>query len=333
MATTKDVNNKLQGNNSTTSGSTSASLTSLMFPIDLLNPGNDGACMTFFINTIKNGRSQVTFTTGNSKPKNGHVEVSSDYGEMPVINQVSTGIQKDNGSSTKVFSNNYTRSNQSITLPMPKNLTYRLQSTWSKTDLGQIGMAIDQATDIKDITASGGAQLAKQMALQTVGSIASKFAGGALKGKELVSLATATVANDYAETLFKNVESRNFSWSWTLTPRNETEAAAIDDIIRLFRFHMLPEFRKDMGNGNAFLLYPSSFDIVFFQDGSPNKYIPRISTCALTSMDTDYTPNGGYIKTVAGSPQSYTLSLQFVELSILHKDMVGTDNTGTNTTF
>jgi hypothetical protein len=194
-------------------------------------------------------------------------------------------------------------------------------------------MAIDQATDLKDINGAGGMALAKQMGLQTVGSIASKLASNALKGKELTSLATATVANEYAETLFKNVEKRTFNWTWTLTPRNQNEAETLDNLIRMFRFHMLPEFRKDLGNGNAFLLYPSSFDIVFWQDGAPNRYIPRISTCALTNMDTDYTPNGGYIKTKGGTPQSYALSLQFNELSILHKDLVGSDPTGTNTTF
>lgn len=325
MATTADKVNKLQGQDFSSTSS------QLLFPADLLNPGNDGSCMTFFINTIQNSKSQITFNGGQTTPKNG--SLTSAYGEMPVIHQVSTGIQKDNGSSTKVFSNTFQRSNQSITLPMPKNLSFRLQANWSKTDFGQVGMAIDQASDIKDITAAGGAELAKQLGLQTVGSIASKLAGGALKGKELVSLATATVANDYAETLFKNVENRSFNWSWTLTPRNAQEAETIDNMLRLFRFHMLPEFRSDIGNGNAFLLYPSSFDIVFWQDGSPNRYIPRISTCALTSMDTDYTPNGGYIKTVNGTPQSYTLSLQFNELSILHKDLVGSDPNNTGTTF
>lgn len=325
MATTQDKVNKLEGTDFSSNSS------NLMFPLDLLDPGQDGACMTFFINTIKNSKSQITFNGGLQTPKN---QLTSAYGEMPVIHQVGTGIQRDNGGSQKkVFSNTYERSNQSITLPMPRNLTFRMQANWQNVDMGQIGMAIDQGSDLKDISAQGGVELAKQLGLNTVGSIASKLANGAVKGKELVQLATATVANDYAETLFKNVEKRTFNWNWVLTPRNESEVEAIDNMLRLFRFHMLPEFRKDIGNGSAFLLYPSSFDIVFWQDGAPNKYIPRVSTCALTNVDTDYTPNGGYVKTVAGSPQSYTLSLQFSEMSILHKDLVGTDPNNTGSTF
>lgn len=329
MASTQDKLSKLNGTDS--SATTASGSTNLMFPLDLLNPGQDGASMTFFINTIKNSKSQVTFQTGSSaSAKN---SISSPYGEMPVIHQVSTGVQKDNGNSTKVFSNTFVRSNQSITLPIPHNLEFNLQTNWNKTDLGQVGMAIDQATDYKDISGAGAVELLKQMGISTVGSIASKLANGALKGKELASLATASVANSYAETLFQSVDSRKFNFSWTLTPRNQKEAEALDNMLRLFRFHMLPEFRKDVGNGNAYLLYPSSFDIVFWQDGAPNRYIPRISTCALVNVTTNYTPNGAYIKTTAGSPNSYNLTLQFNELTVLHKDLVGSDPNNTGSTF
>jgi hypothetical protein len=301
----------------------------LMFPADLLNPGQDLSCMTFFINTIKNSKAQITFNGGLSTPKNA---LTSAYGEMPVVHQVSTGLQKDNGG-VKVFSNTFERSNQSITLPLPAGLSFSQAAQWTQTDFGQVGMAIDQGSDLSKMNAASGAKLAGYLALSTVGSMASKLAGGALKAKELASLATATVENQYAETLFKSVDNRTFNWSWTLTPRNAKEAETLDNMLRLLRFHMLPEFRSDIGNGNAYLLYPSSFDIVFWQDGSPNRYIPRISTCALTNMSTNYTPGGSYIKTVSGSPQSYQLSLTFRELSILHKDLVGSDSNNTGTTF
>lgn len=323
MATTQSKVNKLQGQEFDSKSS------NLLFPADLLNPGQDGACMTFFINTIKNSKAQITFNGGLSAPKNA---LTSAYGEMPVIHQVSTGIQRDNGGQ-KVFSNTFERSNQSITLPMPGGLNFSLNAQWSQTDFGQIGMGIDQGSDLSEMNAVSGGKLAGYLALNTVGSIAGKLANGAVKGKELVQLATATVENNYSETLFKSVDNRTFNWNWTLTPRNAKEAETLDNMLRLFRFHMLPEFRDDIGNGNAFMLYPSSFDIVFWQDGAPNRYIPRISTCALTNMATNYTPGGSYIKTSAGTPQSYTLTLTFKELSVLHKALVGDDKLGTGTTF
>lgn len=321
MATTKEKLNRLQGQEF------DATSANLMFPADLLAAGQDGACMTFFINTIKNGQAKMKFKGGLSVPKN---QLTSAYGDVPVIHNVSRGLQ----GGMKMFSDTFVRSPYSITLPMPKNLNISIQSRWSTTELGAAAFGLDQMSDYSKIMENGsGGELAKQIGLNTVGSIASKFANGAIKGKELVELGTSTVANNYAETLFKNVDNRSFSWTWTITPRNEKESAAIENMLRLFRFHMLPEFKENVGNGNAFLLYPSSFDIVFWQDGAPNRHIPRISTCALTGFDTNYTPNGGYVRMVDGAPASYNLTLSFTELSILHKGMVGEDPTDSDTTF
>lgn len=306
MATTKSKLNKLQGLDY------NAKTPNMMFPSDLLGDEQDGAVMTLFINTIQNGQAKLS---GVGVTKN---KLESAYGEAPVIHTVSRGLQKDNGGD-KVFSNTFVRSDQSITLPMPKNLNFSSVARWTSTELGQAGMAIDTASDFDKLNTDNGAALAKMMGASTIGSIASKFG---LKGKELVELSTASIANNYAETMFKGVDNRTFSFSWTLTPRNQKEADMISDILRALRFHQLPEFRENIGNGNAYLLYPSSFDIVFWLDGQPNIHIPRISTCALTSLDTNYTPNGKFIRNTGGSPVSYTLSLQFSELTINHKGLV-----------
>lgn len=321
MATTKEKLNKLQGQDY------SATSNNLMFPSDLLADGTDGLCMTLFVNTIKNGAAKLTFNGANSTKNS----LSSPYGEVPVIHNVSTGLQ---GSKAKIFSDTYVRSDQSVTLPMPRNFTQAIQANWTTMDMGAGSMAIDQITDIgKIMKEGGGGALAARLGMGTIGSIAAQFAGGAIKGKEMVELGTATVANNYSETLFKTISNRSFTWSWTLTPRNAKEAAMIDAMLRLLRFHMLPEFKANVGNGNAFLLYPSSFDIVFWLNGAPNTFIPRVATCAMTNIDTNYAPNGQFIKMVDGAPQSYILSLSFTELSVLHKAMVGSDSSGTNTTF
>lgn len=301
----------------------------LIFPYDLLlGESQDKLSMTFFINTIRNGEAKLSFMGGLSPAKN--VTIKSDYGEIPVIHTVSRGLQ---GSKAKVFSNTFVRSDYSVTLPIPKGLNFSTNVQWTNTDLGAAAMAIDQGADFsKQLEDGNGGRLGGQLGLNTVGSIASKFANGKIKGVELVNLATATVANDYAETLFKKVDNRSFSWSWTLTPRNAKEVEALDNILRLLRFHQLPEFKENVGNGNAFLLYPSSFDIVFWLDGKPNRYIPRISTCALTNITTDFTPNGFMTRTQDGSPSSYNLTLSFAELTTMHKGLVGDPNE-TNTSF
>lgn len=291
---------------------------SLLFPYDLLSEGQDLMSMTFFINTIKNGQAKLSFMGGISEPKNA---IKSAYGEIPIIHTVSRGLQ---GSKAKVFSDTFVRSDQSITLPMPRDLNFNNSIQWSGTELGQAAMGIDQGTDFSKAMEDGnGGRLGTQLGLNTVGSIASKFANGKIKGKEMVELATATVENTYAETLFKKVDNRSFNWSWTLTPRNSKESEALSNIIKMFRFHSLPEFKENVGNGNAFLLYPSTVDVVFWLEGKPNRYIPRVSTCAITNIQTNYTPNGSMIRMVNGSPASYTLTLTLSELTTLHKALVG----------
>jgi hypothetical protein len=320
MATTKEKMSKLNGSEA------NAKSSNLMFPSDLLGDNQDKLCMTFFINKIRGAQANITFRGGLTTTKN---TLSSPYGEIPVIHTVSRGLQ---GGKIKDLSSTFERSNQSITLPMPKNLNFSTTANWTTTELGAAGMALDQGSDFAKAS-GGGKELLEQLGYNMLGSIASQYAKGNIKGKEFAQLATRTVANNYSETLFKNVSNRSFNFSWTLTPRNQKEADDIDTILRVFRFHQLPEFKENVGNGNAFLLYPSSVDIVFWENGTVNSYIPRISTCAITNIETNYSPTGTFIKTTSGTPQSYTLTLSLTELSLLHKGMVGTDPSNSNSTF
>ncbi len=322
MATTQSKINKLRNADFGTKGSPN-----LMFPSDLVNLGQDGTCLTLFFNTIKNGAAKITFNGGYSDSKNA---LTSAYGEIPVIHTASRGLQQDN-EGVKVFSDTFVRSNQSITLPMPKNLGFNQVVNWSKQELGTAAMAIDQGSDFSQLMESDKVATAGLIGLNTIGSIAKQF--GMKNAADVVELGTASVKNNYAETLFKSVDNRTFSWSWVLTPRNEKEAETIDNMLRMLRFHQLPEFRENIGNGNAFLLYPSSVDVVFWLDGAPNQYVPRISTCAIQNLSTDYTSNGGFIRMVNGSPASYTLSITLMELSTMHKALVGTDEESYGTTF
>lgn len=319
------------GNDSnTTSTSGAESSSSLIFPLDLLTgSGQDTACVTFFPNLIKNSAVKMSGSAALSASDN---PLQSPYGEVPIIHTSSNhgSILRKNGGK-EVFSNLYSRSGESMTLPMPRSLEFSYSTNWQVQELGAAAGAIDQLSDYEKLASTNGVKLGAMLAANTAASVVSSLAKGQLKTKETLQLATASVANNYAETMFQSVSNRQIPFSWTLQPRNAKEATAIDNMLRLFRFHMLPEYRQDIGNGNAYLLYPSSFDIVFWIDGAPNAAIPRISTCALTTMSINQTPNGQYIPMIDGKPQAVTVSLTFVELQKLSKDNVGTPEL--NTTF
>jgi hypothetical protein len=89
---------------------------------------------------------------------------------------------------------------------------------------------------------------------------------------------------------------------------------------------------------------PSEFDISFYYNGTINPNIPKISTCVLTNIDTDYTPNGfaayeSYNDPTprigrTGMPVGVRMSLTFKETEYLTKNNPLIDGgTGVNPKF
>jgi hypothetical protein len=142
-------------------------------------------------------------------------------------------------------------------------------------------------------------------------------------GYELLNKVYGRSQNPYMEVLFNAPELRSFSYSFTFAPRNKEETADVQNIIKLFRFHMSPELRNDH---NMFLTLPSEFDIYYMYIGSDgtvkeNPYVNKISTCVLESCAVDYTPNG--VKAHPdGSPVIIKMTLGFKEMDMITKDSV-----------
>jgi hypothetical protein len=114
---------------------------------------------------------------------------------------------------------------------------------------------------------------------------------------------------------------RKFSFNYTFSPRNSNEAQMVADIIETFKYHMHPESSpRDM-----FLIYPAEFSIVFeildCNSGQvkQNKYLPKVSSCALTSVKATYGPDGmcNTFQGTDGIPTEMMLELQFTELETL----------------
>ena len=86
----------------------------------------------------------------------------------------------------------------------------------------------------------------------------------------------------------------------------------------------LPEAIKGY---NSFLYsYPAEFDIEygFMNKGKPeqNKYLNKISSCVLQTVNLNYSPNGSFQTLEAGEPVQVNMTLQFIELETLHRDRV-----------
>lgn len=121
--------------------------------------------------------------------------------------------------------------------------------------------------------------------------------------------------------LYKSTELRQFEFSFMFTPVNETEATAVRNIIKMFRFHASPEVVPTDATGR-FHIAPSTFDIEFFYKSSTNQNIQKISSCVLTSYSVDYAPTGGWTTHTDGMPVQTSLNLRFMETQLITKDLV-----------
>jgi len=129
--------------------------------------------------------------------------------------------------------------------------------------------------------------------------------------------------NPVIEVLYNSPQLRNFDFTFTFSPRSDTEAQMVRDIIYEFRRHAAPEL-KGIG---VFFTPPSDFDITFLQRQSSGSFveninIPRIRSCVLYSIDTDYASSGQFSTFSDGMPIQIRMILRFKELEIITREKV-----------
>jgi hypothetical protein len=91
------------------------------------------------------------------------------------------------------------------------------------------------------------------------------------------------------------------------------------NIINEFKLHMHPEFK----DSNKFLyIYPSEFDISYYTNGSENLHLHRHTSCVLTELAINYTPNAAFTTFENGMPTQINVTMNFRELSLMDKDKI-----------
>ena len=129
--------------------------------------------------------------------------------------------------------------------------------------------------------------------------------------------------NNFLETTFKGVGFRKFSYTWKFAPKSIDEVLAAQDIIKTFKFHMLPEL-PESGDFGRYYVVPAEFDIFYMFRGDENSFFNRIATSVLVNMDVNYSP-GQYqtfrpIDSINGAPPTeIDLKLDFQETKIITK--------------
>jgi hypothetical protein len=206
-----------------------------------------------------------------------------------------------------------------IALHVPNQLQIRYGMQWGEQDTGVLAMgaaALDQGEEVakalmgksnnKDVGGLAGA-IATNLALSK-----GPFAAAN-------SAATGLAANPKKEQVFSGVDFRTFQVEYQFFPRSAAEAENVQRIIKQFKYHMHPEFKD---SNNFVYIYPSEFDIFYYQNGKENLNLHRHTSCVLTEMSINYTPNGAFTTFDNGMPTQINVQMSFRELALLTKDKI-----------
>lgn len=184
-------------------------------------------------------------------------------------------------------------------------------------------MESGKTMDLKEAITQGGGQMLERVLGEAVVGIASALPGvGDIRGAIDKSMGRAL--NPFNEQVFRSVPFREFAFPFVFAPKNRKEMETVQKILKLFRFHMLPEFsNKTKG---AFLS-PSEFQITYMYRNKQNRYIPHISRCVLKNLEVDYATEGQFHTfredDTGAAPITTTMTATFAETEIMTKEMIG----------
>jgi hypothetical protein len=209
-----------------------------------------------------------------------------------------------------------------IALHIPNNLSINYGVVWNEEDTQNLEMA---ASIVSGWEVSKGVESNSKNS--NVAGVAGDKLLGIATGKALSSgpnaagnsVATGLAANPKKEQVFKGVNFRTFSFEYKFFPRNSDESKNIFRIIQQFKYHMHPEYKD---NNNFVYIYPSEFDIFYYNNGQENMNLHRHTSCVLTDLSVNYTPNGMFNTFSDGMPTQIDITLSFRELALLTKEKI-----------
>ena len=232
------------------------------------------------------------------------------------------GFNANNGDSPEgqskapTFTRPQKRLKSAIALYIPNQLSTRYSAQWGEVDTAmfsavarggeEIGRALDGDVNGKR---TGG----------LVGEVLGAAALTATPGGAAAGVLTGLAANPKKEQAFQQVDFRTFQFEYQFAPKSSKEAQAVLNIIRTFKYHMHPEFKSE----DAFLyVYPSEFDITYYHGDKENLNIHRHTSCVLTELNVNYTPNGVFNTFADGMPTQINVVMTFKELMLLSKETI-----------
>ena len=241
-----------------------------------------------------------------------------------------------------------------VNLPMPNNITDSNNVSWGDDNMNNLSAALTSyvaknavltGVGALALNAGAGAAGVGGGAAQTASLIAAltnmgaldpnnttpemkTLLGGSINSRILSMLGVSVspesilargygiVPNSNLELLFNAPTLREFTFQYRMSPRSNSEAKIVNNIIRFFKQGMAA--KKQNGRSGAqsyFLGTPNVFQLQYKTTGGKTiKGVNRIKTCALTGFAMNYAADGNWAAYDDGQPVSVIMNMSFKEL-------------------
>ena len=224
------------------------------------------------------------------------------------------------------------RTNGSVILPIPGGISDSNAVSWGGDKMGPVETAMANLA-LTGIEGGFGAMADKAAGMandiknndKAVKDALSKGIAGMASGTgaQLLTRTTGQILNPNMELLFKDPSLRPFTFTWKLAARSREEANEIIKIINFFKVGMAPQ----TAGANLFLSSPNTWKLTYMHRGNPHKYLNKFKECAMTSLTTQYTPDGTYATFETGHMTAYSITMALQELEpVFSSDYSDNDN-------
>jgi hypothetical protein len=167
------------------------------------------------------------------------------------------------------------------------------------------------AVDVGGIAGRLAAQFSQQGG-PVAKEVASAMAGAVVgvNGAQFQTLASGEITNPNIELLYSGPSLRSYSMSWTLAPKNQTEANNVYQIIRQMKRNHLPTKTSGM------LRVPKVFKLTTHIQGKPSKTYQMYKPCVLEAFSVKQDATGQHMTLPDGSPVVTSISCVWKEINI-----------------
>ena len=170
-----------------------------------------------------------------------------------------------------------------IRLPLPNNMVDDQHVQYSPEGFNLLtGAAVNQLQKGNAVAAGllAGGQL---LGGKDVAGIAGN------RGVEALAQMSGVAANPWLTVMFKQPNFKQHALEWKLTPSNEKESLALNQIINTFKANMLPDQNGTLGGTT--LTYPNIVQISV-NVSSGNYFTYEFKPAVIESFSVNYTPGG-----------------------------------------